>query len=105
MFLVGFSIPDNGKTAEDIMEYMHPLMNLVFYWLEKVKRFRLSKEVENTSYIFFQNSKFVYFYICPHLNVFIYTYRESGNLLQFPEQNFLKLYVCLKNFYLLLTLY
>ncbi|KAK7575547.1 hypothetical protein V9T40_011833 [Parthenolecanium corni] len=44
MFLVGFSIPDNGKTAEDIMEYMHPLMNLVFYWLEKVKRFRLSKE-------------------------------------------------------------
>ncbi|KAK7601859.1 hypothetical protein V9T40_009300 [Parthenolecanium corni] len=44
MFLVGFSIPDNGKTAEEIMEYMHPLMNLVFYWLEKIKRFRLSKE-------------------------------------------------------------
>lgn len=45
MFLVGFAIPDNGKTAEEIMEYMHPLMNLVFYWLEKIKRFRLSKEV------------------------------------------------------------
>ncbi|XKL60437.1 hypothetical protein PGB90_007494 [Kerria lacca] len=44
MFLVGFSIPDTGKSNEEIMEYMHPLMTLVFYWLEKIKRFRLSKE-------------------------------------------------------------
>lgn len=45
MFLVGLSIPDNGKSAEEVAEYMYPLMTLVFYWLEKIKRFRLSKEV------------------------------------------------------------
>lgn len=45
MFLVGFSIPDNGKSAEEVAEFMYPLMTLVFYWLEKIKRFRLSKEV------------------------------------------------------------
>ncbi len=45
MFLVGFVIPDNGKSAEEITEFMYPLMTLVFYWLEKLKRFRLSKEV------------------------------------------------------------
>lgn len=44
MFLVGFSIPDNGKSAEEVAEFMYPLMTLVFYWLEKIKRFRLSKE-------------------------------------------------------------
>lgn len=47
MFLVGFSIPDNGKSAEEVAEFMYPLMTLVFYWLEKIKRFRLSKEVRS----------------------------------------------------------
>ncbi|XP_065220109.1 PAT complex subunit CCDC47 [Planococcus citri] len=44
MFLIGFSIPDNGKSAEEVAEHMYPLMTLVFYWLEKIRRFRLSKE-------------------------------------------------------------
>lgn len=47
MILIGFSIPDTRKSAEEIMEYMYPLTPLVFYWLEKIKRFRLSKEVSH----------------------------------------------------------
>ena len=33
-------------TSEEVMESMKPLMMLVFYFMDKVKRFRLSREAK-----------------------------------------------------------
>ncbi|GFS39507.1 coiled-coil domain-containing protein 47 [Nephila pilipes] len=46
MLLFGFNIPGKGKTTPEIMENMKPLLQLVFYSIEKVKRFKLSKEAK-----------------------------------------------------------
>lgn len=42
MLMAGFNIPKNAD-----MESVKPLLVLVFYMLERLKRFRLSKEVRN----------------------------------------------------------
>ncbi|KAG8185618.1 hypothetical protein JTE90_026082 [Oedothorax gibbosus] len=46
MLIFGFSIPGKGKTTPEIMENLKPLLQLVFYSVEKVKRFHLSKEAK-----------------------------------------------------------
>lgn len=45
VLLFGFNIPTKGRSAQEAIEMMKPLMSLVFYCMEKVKRYRLSKEV------------------------------------------------------------
>ncbi|KAL1122205.1 hypothetical protein AAG570_003610 [Ranatra chinensis] len=47
VLLFGFNMPTKGRTVQDAMDAMKPLMSLVFYSMEKVKRFRLSKEAKN----------------------------------------------------------
>ncbi|XP_015924160.1 PAT complex subunit CCDC47 isoform X2 [Parasteatoda tepidariorum] len=47
MLMFGFNIPGKGKTTPEVMENMKPLLQLVFYSIEKVKRFHLSKEAKN----------------------------------------------------------
>lgn len=42
----GFNISVRGKPLEEVMEQIKPLMVMVFYCIEKVKRYRLSKEVK-----------------------------------------------------------
>lgn len=42
----GFNIPTKGKSLEETMEQMKPMLVMVFYCIEKVKRYRLSKEVK-----------------------------------------------------------
>lgn len=42
----GFNIPIKGKSLEEIMEHIKPLLVMVFYCIEKVKRYRLSKEIK-----------------------------------------------------------
>lgn len=44
VLLFGFNIQVKSKTIQEGMEQMRPLMQLVFYCMEKVKRYRLSKE-------------------------------------------------------------
>lgn len=44
MLLFGFNIPVKGMPVNEAMEQMKPLMNMVFYCVDKVKRYRLSKE-------------------------------------------------------------
>lgn len=46
MLLFGFNIPVKGRGVNDAMESVKPLMSLVFYCMEKVKRFKLSKEAK-----------------------------------------------------------
>jgi len=47
VLMFGLNVPLKGKSAHEAMESMRPLMQLVFYCMEKVKRFRLSKEGKN----------------------------------------------------------
>ncbi|XP_071438695.1 PAT complex subunit CCDC47 [Hetaerina americana] len=48
VLLFGFNIPPcKSRTVTEVMEQMRPLMQLVFYCMEKVKRFRLSKEAKS----------------------------------------------------------
>ncbi|RWS25017.1 coiled-coil domain-containing protein 47-like protein, partial [Leptotrombidium deliense] len=44
IMIFGFNCPENGKMNAENMEDFKPLMQLVFYMLEKVKKLRLSKE-------------------------------------------------------------
>lgn len=44
MLLFGFNLPIKGMSVNDAMEQMKPLMNMVFYCIDKVKRYRLTKE-------------------------------------------------------------
>lgn len=45
VLLFGFNIPVKGTPINEAMEQMIPLMMLVIYCMEKVKRFHLSREV------------------------------------------------------------
>jgi hypothetical protein len=45
VLMFGFNIPLKGKPVQEAMDQMLPLLHLVFYCMDKVKRFRLSKEV------------------------------------------------------------
>jgi hypothetical protein len=45
VLMFGFNIPLKGKPVHEAMDQMRPLLQLVFYCMDKVKRFRLSKEV------------------------------------------------------------
>ncbi|KAK9506244.1 hypothetical protein O3M35_008214 [Rhynocoris fuscipes] len=47
VLLFGFNIPIKGRSVQEAIEMTKPLMNLVFYCMEKVKRYRLSKEGKN----------------------------------------------------------
>uniref|UniRef100_A0A224XPE1 PAT complex subunit CCDC47 n=1 Tax=Panstrongylus lignarius TaxID=156445 RepID=A0A224XPE1_9HEMI len=47
VLLFGFNIPTKGRSAQEAIEMMKPLMSLVFYCMEKVKRYRISKEGKN----------------------------------------------------------
>lgn len=44
VLLFGFNIPVKGMTINEAMEQTKPLMNMVFYCIDKIKRYRLSKE-------------------------------------------------------------
>jgi hypothetical protein len=45
LLMFGFNIPLKGKPVHEAMDQMRPLLQLVFYCMDKIKRFRLSKEV------------------------------------------------------------
>lgn len=47
VLLFGFNVPSKGKSPQEAMEMLKPLMSMVFYCMEKVKRLRLSKEGKN----------------------------------------------------------
>lgn len=42
----GFNIPIKGKPLDEAMEHIKPLFIMVFYIIEKIKRYRLSKEIK-----------------------------------------------------------
>lgn len=46
MLIFGFNVPGRGKVTSETMENLKPLLQLVFYSIEKVRRFRLSKEAK-----------------------------------------------------------
>ncbi|XP_064456418.1 PAT complex subunit CCDC47-like [Ornithodoros turicata] len=46
VLLFGFSVPGKGHVTPEVMESMKPLLQLVFYCVEKVRRFKLSKEAK-----------------------------------------------------------
>jgi len=43
--MFGFNIPVKGKPVHEAMDQMRPLLQLVFYCMDKIKRFKVSKEV------------------------------------------------------------
>jgi hypothetical protein len=45
VLMFGFNIPVKGKPISEAMDQMRPLLQLVFYCVDKVKRFKLIKEV------------------------------------------------------------
>jgi hypothetical protein len=45
VLIFAFNIPVKGKPVHEATDQMRPLLQLVFYCMDKVKRFRLSKEV------------------------------------------------------------
>jgi hypothetical protein len=45
VLIFGFNIPVKAKPIHETMDQMRPLLQLVFYCIDKVKRFKLSKEV------------------------------------------------------------
>jgi len=47
MLMFGFNVPIKGVPATEAMEQLKPVMVLVFYMLEKLRRYRLSKEGKN----------------------------------------------------------
>ncbi|XP_018329713.1 coiled-coil domain-containing protein 47 [Agrilus planipennis] len=44
VLLFGFNLPVKGVSVNEAVERMKPLMTMVFYCIDKVKRYRLSKE-------------------------------------------------------------
>ncbi|XP_054707849.1 PAT complex subunit CCDC47-like [Uloborus diversus] len=46
MLIFGFNMPGKGKITPETMETLKPLLQLVFYSIDKVKRFHLSKEAK-----------------------------------------------------------
>ncbi|KAH9372260.1 hypothetical protein HPB48_011114 [Haemaphysalis longicornis] len=49
VLLFGFNVPGMGRVSAETMEEMKPLMQLVFHCVEKVRRFKLSKEAKQKS--------------------------------------------------------
>lgn len=47
VLLFGFNMPIKGVSLEEAVEQLKPVMNMVFYCMDKVKRYRLSKEGKN----------------------------------------------------------
>lgn len=47
VLLFGFNMPVKGMPINEAMEQLKPLMIMVFYCIEKVRRYRLSKEGKN----------------------------------------------------------
>jgi len=45
VLMFGFNIPVKGKPIHEAMDQMRPLLQLVFYCMDKIKRFKVSKEV------------------------------------------------------------
>lgn len=45
VLMFGFNIPVKGKPIHEAMDQMRPLLQLVFYCIDKIKRFKVSKEV------------------------------------------------------------
>jgi hypothetical protein len=45
VLIFAFNIPVKGKAIHEAMDQMRPLLQMVFYCIDKVKRFKLSKEV------------------------------------------------------------
>jgi len=46
VLIFAFNVPGNGRSSPECMETMKPLLQLVFYCMDKVKRFRLGKEAK-----------------------------------------------------------
>lgn len=46
VLLFGFNVPGNSYVTVDVMEETKPLLQLVFYCIEKIRRFHLSKEAK-----------------------------------------------------------
>lgn len=44
VLLFGFNVPVKGRSIQDAMEQLKPLMIMVFYCMDKVKKYRLTKE-------------------------------------------------------------
>ncbi|XP_077513230.1 PAT complex subunit CCDC47 isoform X2 [Amblyomma americanum] len=49
VLLFGFNVPGMGRVSAETMEEMRPLLQLVFYCVDKVRRFKLSKEAKQKS--------------------------------------------------------
>lgn len=47
VLIFGFNIPVKAKPIHETMDQMRPLLQLVFYCIDKVKRFKLSKEARS----------------------------------------------------------
>lgn len=45
VLIFAFNIPVKGKAIHEAVIQMRPLLQFVFYCMDKVKRFKLSKEV------------------------------------------------------------
>lgn len=48
VLLFGFNVPVKGLTVNESMDAIKQQLNLVFYCIEKISRFKLSKEVSNS---------------------------------------------------------
>jgi len=46
VLMFGFNIPVKGKPIHEAMDQMRPLLQLVFYCIDKIKRFKVSKEAK-----------------------------------------------------------
>lgn len=44
VLMFGFNVPVKGKPIQEAMEQLKPLMVMVFYCMDKVKKYRLTKE-------------------------------------------------------------
>lgn len=44
MLRFGFNLPTKGVPIEEAVTRLKPLMSMVFYSIDKIKRYRLSKE-------------------------------------------------------------
>ncbi len=49
MMIVLNAVPGDGKAQPKDMNAMYPLLQLVFYLMDKVRRFHLSREVTRSS--------------------------------------------------------
>lgn len=47
VLLFGFNVPMKGLSINEAMEQLKPVMNMIFYCMDKVKRYRLSREGKN----------------------------------------------------------